>query len=360
MQNLDEARFSTRRHRYCSDEEGKVRHRFNISFARVFFEQIEAGANALLFFYRNVARLRRTKMDEYPEMNQNGHKREPSITGATRWLLGALVALVVVAGLALGYGYRQQILVGHLTAQESVSNATISQMQGELNTLTAKLNEMSAAQVAKNSSVQVPQSASQPGNKAAAPAHPAKRTAPVEKRYKQLQAQLEGQQKQLKDTQDQVAKNRADMEGNLNSTRDELNGSIAKTHEELVALAKRGERSYFEFDLTKSKQFQRVGPLPLSLRKVDTKHKSYDVELIVDDNQLSKKKVNLYEPIWIHTENESQPVQIVVNRIDKNEVHGYVSAPRYKASELAASSTGTAAVTPVAAHPQPAPPDQNP
>jgi hypothetical protein len=302
--------------------------------------------------------LRRTKMDEYPEMNQNGHKGETSPASANRWLLGALVALVVVAGLAVGYGYRQQIMVGHLTAQESVSNATISQMQGELNTLTAKLNEMSAAQEAKNAAVEVPPSASQPGSKAAAPAHAnAKRTAPMDKRYKQLQAQLEQQQKQLKDTQDQVAKNRSDLEGSLSSTRDELNGSIAKTHEELVVLAKRGERSYFEFDLTKSKQFQRVGPLPLSLRKVDTKHKSYDVELIVDDNQLSKKKVNLYEPIWIHTENESQPVQIVVNRIDKNEVHGYVSAPKYKASELAASSTGTAAVTPVAAHPQTAPPD---
>jgi hypothetical protein len=300
-------------------------------------------------------------MDEYPEMNQNGHKSEPSRTSANHWLLGALVALVVVAGLAFGYGYRQQLLVGHLTAQESVSNATISQMRGELNTLTAKLNEMSAAQEAKNIAPQVPQSVSQPEKKAAAPAHAsAKRAVPVDKRYKQLQAQLEEQQKQLKDTQDQVVKNRADLDGNLNSTRDELNGSIAKTHEELVALAKRGERSYFEFDLTKSKQFQRVGPLPLSLRKVDTKHKSYDVELIVDDNQLSKKKVNLYEPIWIHTENESQPVQIVVNRIDKNEVHGYVSAPKYKASELAASSTGTATVTPVAAHPQSAPPDQNP
>jgi len=297
-------------------------------------------------------------MDEYPEMNQNGHKGETSPASANRWLLGALVALVVVAGLAVGYGYRQQIMVGHLTAQESVSNATISQMQGELNTLTAKLNEMSAAQEAKNAAVEVPPSASQPGSKAAAPARAnAKRTAPMDKRYKQLQAQLEQQQKQLKDTQDQVAKNRSDLEGSLSSTRDELNGSIAKTHEELVVLAKRGERSYFEFDLTKSKQFERVGPLPLSLRKVDTKHKSYDVELIVDDNQLSKKKVNLYEPIWIHTENESQPVQIVVNRIDKNEVHGYVSAPKYKASELAASSTGTAAVTPVAAHPQTAPPD---
>jgi len=297
-------------------------------------------------------------MDEYPEMNQNGHKGEPSPTSTNRWLLVALAALVVLAGLAIGYGYRQQILVGHLTAQESVSNTTISQMQGELNTLTAKLNEMSAAQQAKSATAQPVQSASQPDKKAALPT--AKRSAPVDKRYKQLQAQLEEQKKQLMETQDQVAKNRSDLEGSLSSTRDELNGSIAKTHEELVALAKRGERSYFEFDLTKSKQFQRVGPLPLSLRKVDTKHKSYDVELIVDDNQLSKKKVNLYEPIWIHTENESQPVQVVVNRIEKNQVHGYVSAPKYKASELAASGAGTPAVTPVAAHPQPAPPDQNP
>jgi len=59
--------------------------------------------------------------------------------------------------------------------------------------------------------------------------------------------------------------------------------------------------------------------------------------------------VNLYEPIWIHTENESQPVQIVVNRIEKNLIHGYVSAPKYRPSELATSGTaGT--VTPVAAH----------
>jgi len=101
-----------------------------------------------------------------------------------------------------------------------------------------------------------------------------------------------------------------------------------------------------------------VGPLTLSLRKADTKHKSYDLDMVVDDNRLSKKKVNLYEPIWIHTENESQPVQVVVNRVDKNLVHGYVSAPKYKPSELAAGTSGVAAVTPVSDHPQP--PDQNP
>lgn len=288
-------------------------------------------------------------MDEYGEVNQNGHKGETSTSSVVvnRWLAVAVVALVIAAGLAFGYGYRQQILVGHLTAQESAANATITQMQGDLNTLTTKLNQMTAAQAA-----QAAQIASQQEKKAV-PAHStAKRGAPADKRYKQLQAQLEDQQKQLKDTQDQVAKNRADLEGNISSTRDELNGSIAKTHEELVALAKRGERSYFEFDLSKSKQFQRVGPLTLSLRKADTKHKSYDVEMIVDDNQLTKKKVNLYEPIWLHTENESQPVQVVVNKIDKNEVHGYVSAPKYKPSELAASGANAVAVTPVSAHPQ--------
>jgi hypothetical protein len=215
---------------------------------------------------------------------------------------------------------------------------------------------MASAEAAKNAAAQAAQAAqnaSPADKKPAVPAHSmAKRSTPADKRYKQLQAQLEEQQKQLKDTQDQAAKNRADLEGNINSTRDELNGSIAKTHEELVALAKRGERSYFEFDLSKSKQFQRVGPLTLSLRKADNKHKSYDVEMIVDDNQLSKKKVNLYEPIWLHTENESQPVQVVVNKIDKNEVHGYVSAPKYRPSELAASGANAAAVTPVSEHPQ--------
>jgi hypothetical protein len=233
-------------------------------------------------------------------------------------------------------------------------------MQTQLNTVTSKLNDMTAAQAQAQAQAQAraqtqPQAdtAKQPDQRTAssAPRTGARRPATSDKRYKQLQSQLAEQQKELKDTQEQVAKNRADLEGNISSTREELNGSIAKTHEELVVLEKRGERSYTEFDLMKAKQFQRIGPITLSLRKADTKHKNYDIEMIVDDNQMGKKKVNLYEPIWIHTENESQPVQIVVNRIEKNLIHGYVSAPKYKPSELAA--TGAGSLTPVASHVQP-------
>jgi hypothetical protein len=295
-------------------------------------------------------------MEEFQDVNQNGHKRDPALVGVNRWLGIAVVALLAIAAVAFGYGYRQQVMVGHLTAQESVAKATINEMQGQLTTVTAKLNEISAAQQAAAEAAAQKKAAAGRAGTAGAKSASGKSSTTGSKQLKELRARLDEQQKQLKETQDAVARNRTDLEGNLDSTRDELNGSIAKTHEELVALAKRGERSYFEFDLTKSKQFQRVGPLTLSLRKADTKHKSYDVQMIVDDNQLTKKHVNLYEPIWIHTENESQPVQVVVNRVEKNLIHGYVSAPKYKPSELAA--IGTATVTPVAAHPQA--PDQNP
>lgn len=291
-------------------------------------------------------------MDESQGVN-HGHDGEPSPHSINRWLVVAAGVLLIIAAAAFGYGYRQQIMVSHLTAQESAANATINDMQGQLTTLTAKLNEMSAAQQA---AVEAAAQKKAAGHAGAPGAKSASGRATSSKQLKELRSRLDEQQKLLSQTQDEVAKNRTDLEGSLNSTRDELNGSIAKTHEELVALAKRGERSYFEFDLSKSKQFQRVGPLTLSLRHTDTKHKNYDLQMMVDDNQLTKKHVNLYEPIWIHTENDSQPVQVVVNRVDKNLVHGYVSAPKYKPSELAA--VGAATVTPVAAHSQTS--DQNP
>jgi hypothetical protein len=298
-------------------------------------------------------------MAEHFESNENGSESGFANTGLNRWLIVASVALLVFAGLAFGYAYRQQILAGHLAAQQSMATATISDMQGQLSTLTTKLNEMTAAQQAAEAAAAQKKASAANGTGAKGVA--GKRTTVESKRLKELQTRIDEQQKQLKDTQDQVAKNRADLEGSLSSTRDELNGSIAKTHEELVVLQKRGERNYFEFDLTKSKQFQRFGPITLSLRRTDAKHMNYDVSMVVDDNQLSKKRVNLYEPIWIHTENESQPVQVVVNKIGKNFVHGYISAPKYKPSELAASGTSAATVTPVAEHPQPPPPpDQNP
>ena len=156
-------------------------------------------------------------------------------------------------------------------------------------------------------------------------------------RLLQLQSAVNDQQMRLQATQAEIARTRTDLEGNLNSTRNELNGSIARTHEQLVALEKRGERDYFEFDAAKSEQFVHAGPLNLILSKTDTKHAKVDLTLLVNDQKLSKKGVNLYEPVWIYETQDAQPLQVVVNKIQKNWVHGYVSAPKYSQSELSAN-----------------------
>jgi len=257
-------------------------------------------------------------MAEHFEENESSKETGFAAFGANRWLLVAVIALVVVTGIALGYGYRQQILVGHLTAQQSMSNATIGEMQGQLSAVTAKLNDMTAAQ----------QAAEQAKAHAVATKAASGKKGPSEsKRLKELQARIDDQQKELKETQDLVAKNRADLEGSLSSTKDELNGSIAKTHEELIVLQKRGERNYFEFDLSKSKQFQRFGPLTLSLRRTDAKHMNYDLSMVVDDNQLSKKRVNLFEPIWIYQRAKVQAFGIGCERCFCGHRHARGGAP---------------------------------
>jgi septal ring factor EnvC (AmiA/AmiB activator) len=181
--------------------------------------------------------------------------------------------------------------------------------------------------------------------------------ATVDPRYNQMQKRLADQEKALSSTRDDLNKTRDDLNGKLDSTRDELSGnlastkdelnnSIGRTHDDVVALQKRGERNYYEFHLSKSKEFQRVGPLSLSLRKINIKRKSYDLAMFVDDNQMQKKSVNLYEPIWINLEDRPQPVQLVVNQITKDQIQGYISEPKYKKVELGDTASAIPATPP--------------
>jgi len=57
---------------------------------------------------------------------------------------------------------------------------------------------------------------------------------------------------------------------------------------------------------------------------------------MVDDRQLSKKHLNLFEPAVFYTESSEQPLEIVINNVTKNHIHGYISAAKYRAAELAA------------------------
>jgi hypothetical protein len=261
---------------------------------------------------------------------------------ASVWPGVVIVALILVAGLAIVYAHSQRSDINAMAARDASLNASVSQLQDQLQSTTAKLDDMVAQQQA---ATQAAAEAAQAKAKAAAERRTARERAPrrhvltaSERRYNALQARLDVQQKELNDANQTIAQTRSDLAASIDSTRTDLNGSIAKNHDELVALEKRGQRNYFEFDLWRSKEFSRTGPISLALRHADTKHMRYNMMLLVDDNHLEKKNVDLYEPIWISSEGEPQPLEIVVNKITRNHIHGYISAPRYSSAELASTA----------------------
>ena len=285
---------------------------------------------------------------------------QPAAPIARTGVMLLLIALCGIAGISTFYFVREHRQSQQLATSNQALTANLNQVQGQLQALTDKLNALSAAQTvpATHSTPAVVNEPASPRPSAMGarmhkkPVHrTVARKAPVDDpRWSQVQGQLTDQQKQLASTREEMEKSRAELDGRLNSTRDELNGSIthtrdelnssiARTHDDVVVLQKRGERNYYEFRLDKSKTFQRVGPISVSLRKVNLKHKNYNVALMVDDVELDKKNVNMLEPVWITLSDRPQPVELVVNQVHKDQITGYLSEPKYKKSELSASTT---------------------
>jgi hypothetical protein len=106
--------------------------------------------------------------------------------------------------------------------------------------------------------------------------------------------------------------------------------SIARNHQELVHLQKRSERHYREFTLTPWKHSERIGPIGLTVLQVDPEHKFLDLSITVDNLTPKRKRVNLYEPVWIDWNGRPRAVELVFNRIDRDRMQGYLSEPKYR------------------------------
>jgi hypothetical protein len=260
----------------------------------------------------------------------------------------ALYAGIVVLGGAVGgYAIHEHHAAQSLAADNVQTTAALNATRQQLSDLAAKVNTIA-------SRPEAPPAPAAPTPQVAT----ARRPSPAHRedpRYKKLQSQLDAQGKAIEDTRSQLAS----TQGDLVSTKTELSGSIAHTHDELVLLQKKGERNFAEFDISKSKEFRREGPVSLRLKKANDKHQYADLELMVDDRDLSQKHVNLYQPVMFYTPDSPQAVEVVINNISKDHIHGYVSAPKYRQSELASMSNtdGTAQSNEGQANPsdQPAP-----
>ena len=246
--------------------------------------------------------------------------------------VAAAIAAVVLACVGAGYAVHEHHAAQSLAAQNQQMSTDLASTRSQMDALTTKVSELATRAAAEAAAAQAA-----PAPTPATAGHPVKPHASraAERRLTRMQQQLDAQNKEIEQTR-----------GDLASATTQLSGSIAHTHDELVVLEKKGERSYFEFDIQKSKQFEHEGPIGISLRKADTKHQFADLQLMVEDRNLIQKHVNLDQPIMFYQPDTEQPIQIVINDITKDHIHGYVSAPKYRKSELASMSDADANANP--------------
>ena len=140
---------------------------------------------------------------------------------------------------------------------------------------------------------------------------------------------------QLSGTQNDVAATKADLEATkskLQSTVGDLgvqSGLIARNHDEVEELKRLGERDIFEFTLQKSsKGPEHIGPIQVQLRKVDTKHYKYTLNVVADDKAIEKKDKTVGEPVQFYVRGARAPYEIVVFDLTKDQAKGYLSAPK--------------------------------
>jgi len=265
-------------------------------------------------------------------VQQVPHRPVPHIKVA---LIAAVLVFAVVAVMWQNGKARS------LASQNQQMSAELQQTQTQLDAMKAKLDSLTP----QPAPVVAPPPAEAPAKPTATVHHSGAHATHVvhkrqadDPRWKQFQSRLDDQGKAIDATRQ-----------DLSSTRTELSGSIARTHDELVALERKGERSYFEFDINKSKEFQRSGPVGIKLKKANTKHSYADLELEVDDADVSKKHVNIYEPVTFYASQDGRPVELVINSVTKDHIHGYVATPKYSQSELAAMNNTNADGSPAPA-----------
>jgi len=120
-----------------------------------------------------------------------------------------------------------------------------------------------------------------------------------------------------------------------------MSGLIARNHDDLDELKRRGDRNYFEFTIQRAKTPQHVGPVAIALNKTDSKKSKYTITVLADDKSIEKKDRTAGEPVQFYVKGtgRNSPYEIVVFDVNKNTITGYLSTPKSAGAATAATNT---------------------
>jgi len=260
----------------------------------------------------------------------------PSAGGGMRWLVGLLLALSVVNLILVLYSRselktiaaKQTDQLDLLTRRMDNSDERYAQLRGQFQVTSEKLGmteqELARAHAVAADIEKKQQQAVQQLNAAIASKASAddvnKAQADANSKIGGLSTDLAGTRKDLDNTKSEFA-------NALSGTKGELSGAIARTHDELVALAHKTDRDYFEFNVAK-KRSHKVGTVTLQLQKTDTKKNVFTVNLLFDDKPHVHRDRAMGDPVYFYGQGAPSALELVVNKMGKDSIAGYISTPK--------------------------------
>jgi hypothetical protein len=253
------------------------------------------------------------------------------------WLVAALAA-VAIANLVLvlkarsqfnDYAMKQADAMNLMIRRMDSSDERYAQLRGQFQVSSEKLGltqqELArahalAAEVQKQQQTAVTQLNQAIAQKASADE--------VNKLQADSNAKIGGLSTDLAGTKQDLASTKSEFANALTGTKGELSGAIARTHDELVALAHKSDRDYFEFTLPRKKAQQKVGTVTVELEKTDPKRNVFSVYLYADDKKIERSNKAMNEPVYFLVQGASSALELVVNKLGKDTVSGYMSTPK--------------------------------
>ena len=259
--------------------------------------------------------------------------------GTPRWI--SVLFAVLIAGLAaLGYAghsvetrLEQELSKADeqnriLTAQLEQANTRIADLKGQVEVTTQKVG-MTQAELAEARSraeaIRKQQMASDQ-----------KLTEELTAAQKESDAKIGAVASDVSGAKKDIESTRSDLEATKTkldrATGDMgvMSGLIARNHDDLEELRRRGDRNYYEFSIQKSKAAQRVGPVQIALNKTDPKKSKYTMTVLADDRSIEKKDRTAGEPVQFYVKGSARqtPYEIVVFDVGKSQITGYLATPK--------------------------------
>lgn len=270
------------------------------------------------------------------------------------WVLVFIILGLLVIGEV--YAFTKLGSLGTIQAQQASLKAQMAQVNDQVTAKLASLEDANAQQLdALRSELDATSKQVKRGSGSTSLARARKMVANLQKQTEAENAELK---QALAQEHDQVSQQMSAVNQNVSATQTDLGTTkktvdtlksdlgmarsdmgtlIAKNHDDIETLRKLGQRNYYEFTLTKNQE-QTVASVGLVLKKTNLKNHRFNLVLVTNDMQVPKNGRTIDEPIFFSTGGSKAFYELVVNKVGKNEVTGYISTPKFSQPELAAST----------------------